>query len=100
MVQLINGFLCVVVWLCTIENQSLKQRKKAFETRKNLHHNIYLRPFYGTLKAVIIVYNQLLFSFFFYEDDEIISWFPSVKQSTLKRIKRNISGILSSLTFK
>ena len=38
--------------------------------------------------------------FFFYEDDEIISWLPSVKQSTLKRMKRNISGILSSLTFK
>ena len=37
---------------------------------------------------------------FFYEDDEIISWLPSVKQSTLKRMKRNISGILSSLTFK
>ena len=94
MVQLINGldfvFLCVAVWLCTIENQSLKQRKKA------LHHNIYLRPFYRTLKAATIVYNQLVF--FFYEDDEIISWFP--KQSTLKRMKRNISRILSSLTFK
>ena len=37
---------------------------------------------------------------FFYEDDEIISWHPSVKQSTLKRMKRDISGILSSLTFK
>ena len=76
MVQLINGldfvFLCVEVWLCTIENQSLKQRKKAFEPRKKLHHNIYLRPFYRTLKAAIIVYNQLLF--FFYEDDENISY--------------------------
>ena len=101
MVQLINGldfvFLCVAVWLCTIKNQSLKQRKKAFEPRKKLHHNIYLRPFYRTLKAAIIVYNQLLF---FYEDDEIISWLPSVRQSTLKRMKRKISGILSSLTFK
>ena len=40
--------------------------------------------------------------FFFNEDDEIISWLPGVKQSTvtLKRVKRNISGILSSLTFK
>ena len=37
---------------------------------------------------------------FYYEDEEIISWLPSVKQSTLKRMKRNISGILSSLTFK
>ena len=36
----------------------------------------------------------------FYEDDEIISWLPSVRHSTLKRMKRNISGILSSLTFK
>ena len=109
MVQLINGldfvFLCVAVWLCTIENQSLKQRKKAFEPRKKLHHNIYLRPFYRTLKAAKIVYNQLqlFFSFFFFfwdEDDEIISWLPSVTQSTLKRMKRNIPGILSSLTFK
>ena len=67
MVQLINGldfvFLSVAVWLCTIENQSLKQRKKAFEPRKKLQHNIYLRPFYRTLKAAIIVYNQLLFLF-------------------------------------
>ena len=72
MVQLINGldfvFLCVAVWLCTIENQSLKQRKKAFEPRKKLHHNICLWPFNRTLKAAIIEYNQLLF--FFYEDDE------------------------------
>ena len=102
-VQLINGldfvFLCVAVWLCAIENQSLKKKKKAFEPRKNLHHNIYLQPFYWTLKAAIIVYNQLRF-FFCYEDDEIISWIPSVKQSTLKRMKRNILGILSSLTFK
>ena len=37
---------------------------------------------------------------FYYEDEEIISWLPSVKQSILKRMKRNISGILSSLTFK
>ena len=66
---------------------------------KKLHHNIYLGPFYRTLNAAIIVSNQLLF-FFFNEDDEIISWLPSVKQSTLKRMKRNISGILSSLTFK
>ena len=84
MVQLINGldfvFLCVAVWLCTIENQSLKQRKKAFEPRKKLHHNIYFRSFYRTLKAAIIVYNQLRF-FFFFEDDEIISWLPSVKAS-------------------
>ena len=83
MVQLINGldfvFLCVAVCLCTIENQSLKQRKKAFEPRKKLHQNIYLRPFYRTLKAAIIVYNQL--RFFFFEDDEIISWLPSVKAS-------------------
>ena len=104
MVQLINGldfvFLCVAVWLCTIENQSLKQRKKAFEPRKKLHHNIYLQPFYRSLKVAIIVYNQLLFFFSFNEDDEIISWIPSVKQSTLKPMKRNISGILSSLTFK
>ena len=108
MVQLINGldfvFLCVAVWLCTIENQSLKQRKKVFEPREKMHHNIYLQPFYRTLKAVIIVYNdQLLFFFFFsYEDDEIISWHPSLKTKyiNLKRMKRNISGILSSLTFK
>ena len=103
MVQLINGldfvFLSAAVWLCTIENQSLKHRKKAFEPREKLHHNIYLRPFYRTLKAAIIVYNQLQLVFF-YEDDEIISWLPSVKQSTLKLMKRNISGILSSLTFK
>ena len=76
MVQLINGldfvFLCVAVWLCTIENQSLKQRKKAFEPRKKLHHNIFLRPFSRTLKAATIVYNQLVF-FFLFEDDEIIS---------------------------
>ena len=104
MVQLINGldfvFLSAAVWLCTIENQSLKQRKIAFEPRKKMHHNIkfYLRPFYRTLKAAIIVYNQLLF--FFYEDDEIISWLQSVKQSTLKRMQRNNLGILSSLTFK
>ena len=38
--------------------------------------------------------------FFSYEDDEIISWIPSVKQITLKRMKRNILGILYSLTFK
>ena len=54
MVQLINGldfvFLCVAVWLCTIENQSLKHKKKAFKPRKKLHHNIYLRPFYRTYK--------------------------------------------------
>ena len=37
---------------------------------------------------------------FYYEDEEIISWLPSVKQSTLKRMKRNISGILSSLMFE
>ena len=47
MVQLINGldfvFVCVAVWLCTIENQrGLKQRKIAFEQRKKLHHSIYL----------------------------------------------------------
>ena len=90
---------CVAVWLCTIENQSLKQRKKAFEARKKLYHNVYLRPLYRNLKAVIIVYNQLLF-FFLCEDDEIISWLPSVKRSTLKRMKRNNLGILSSLTFK
>ena len=44
--------------------------------------------------------NSIQYYCFFYEDDEIISWLPSVKQSTLKRMKRNISGILSSLTFK
>ena len=91
---------CVAVWLCTIENQSLKQRIKAFEPRKKLYHNIYLRPLYRNLKAVIIVYNQLLFFFFFNEDDENISWLPSVKRSTLKPMKRNNLGILSSLTFK
>ena len=64
-----------------------------------MHHCIYLQPFYRTLTAVIIVYNDQLL-FFFYEDDEIISWLPSGKQSTLKRMKRDISGILSSLTFK
>ena len=103
MVQLINGldfvFLCVAVWLCAIENQSLKQRKKAFEPWKKLLHNIYLRPLYRTLNAAIIVSNQLLF-FFFNEDDEIISWLPSVKQNTLRRMNWNIPGILSSLTFK
>ena len=38
--------------------------------------------------------------FFFNEDDENISWLPSVKQSTLKRMQRNNLGISSSLTFK
>ena len=52
------------------------------------------------IKAPILVYNQLLTVFFFYEDDEIISWLPSVKKNTLKRMKRNNLGILSSLTFK
>ena len=65
-----------------------------------MHHNIYLQPFYRTLKAVIIVYNDQLLFFFFYEDDEIISWLPSIKQSTLKRMKSDIWGNLSSLTFK
>ena len=64
-----------------------------------MHHNIYLQPFYRTLKAVMIVYNDQLL-FFFYEDDEIISWLPSIKQSTSKRMKRDNWGILSSLTFK
>ena len=89
MVQLINGldfvFLCVAVWLCTIENQSLKHKKKAFKPRKKLH-SVSIEP----IKAAIVAYNQLLFFVFvfvfvlFYEDDEIISWLPSVKQSTLK----------------
>ena len=107
MVQLINGldfvFLCVAVWLCEIENQSLKQRKTAFEPRKKLHHDIYLQPFCRILKVPTIVYNQLdsvFFLFFFYEDDEIISRLASVKQSTLKRMQRNNLGISSSLTFK
>ena len=120
-VQLINGldfvFLSAAVWLCTIENHSLKQRKKSIWTKKKLHHNIYLQPFYWTLKAARIVYNIIFFffkllffclfvfvcfccCFFCYEDDEIISWIPSVKQRPLKRMKRNILGILSSLTFK
>ena len=39
----------------------LKTKEKAFQPRKKLHQNIYLRPFYRTLKAAIIVYNRLLF---------------------------------------
>ena len=83
MVQLINGldfvFLCVAVWLCTIENQSLKQRKSAFEPRKKLHHNIYLQPtIFFQLYIYIYIY---IYIYFFYEVDEIISWLPSVKQS-------------------
>ena len=62
-----EGFRFCFPWCCgivtTIENQSLKQRKKAFEPGKKLHHNIYLRPFNRTLKAAIIVDNQPLFFF-------------------------------------
>ena len=78
-VQLINGldfvFLCVAVWLCTIENQSLKQRKKHLNQGKNFHHNIYLRPFYRTLKAAKTVIQYTInhcFVFLFYEDHKIV----------------------------
>ena len=103
MVQLINGldfvFLCVAVWFCTIENQSLKQRKKAFEPRKIAPQHLFtafLSNFKGRKNSI----QSTTVCFVFYEDDEILSWLPSVKQSTLKRMERNISGILSSLTFK
>lgn len=76
MVQLINGldfvFLCVGVWLCTIENQSLKERKITFEPREKIaaQHlfTAFLLNFKGrnnSIKSTTV--------FFFYEDDEIIS---------------------------
>ena len=77
----------------------LKTKEQNIWTKEKIApQHLFTALIYRTLKAAIIVYNQLLF--FFYEDDEIISWLPSVKQSTLKGMKRDISGILSSLTFK
>ena len=114
MVQLINGldfvFLSAAVWLCTIENQSLKQRKKAFEPRKKIApQHLFIYGLLSNFKSrdnsiqsatVFLLLLLLLFYYsFFYEDKEIMSWLPTV-QTKSKRMKRNISGILSSLTFK
>ena len=111
MVQLINGldfvFLCVAVWLCAIENQSLKQRKKAFEPRKKIAPQHLFTAFLSNFKSrdnsiqstTVYYYYYFFIIIFFYEDKEIISWLSIVKTKS-KRMKRNISGILSSLTFK
>ena len=110
MVELINGldfvFLCVAVLLCTIENQSLKQRKKAFEPRKKIAPQHLFTTFlsnfkgrYNSIQSTTVFIIIILLFFFFYEDKEIISWLPVVKTKS-KRMKRNMSGILSSLTFK
>ena len=112
MVQLINGldfvFLCVAVWLCAIEYQSLKQRKKEFEPKKKIAPQHLFTAFLSNFKSrdnsiqsatVFYYYYYFITIIFFYEDKEIISWLPIVKTKS-KRMKRNISGILSSLTFK
>ena len=80
MVQLINGldfvFLCVAVWLCTIENQSLKQRKKAFEPMKKIAPQHLFTAFLSNLKGrnSSIQSTSVLFIlfYFFSADDEVI----------------------------
>ena len=78
MVQLINGldfvFLCVAVWLCTIEIQSLKQRTKEKIAPQRLF-TAFLSNFKGRKNSI----QSTTVCFVFYEDDEIISWFSKTK---------------------
>ena len=77
-----------------------KTKEKSIWTKEKLAPQHLFATFLLNFKGRNNSIQSTTFFFFCYEDDEIISWIPSVKQSTLKRMKRNILGILSSLTFK
>ena len=87
--------------ICTIEHQSLKQRNYHLNQGKYCTTtSIY--SLFIELKAAIIVYNQLLFFFFFFMEmtKSLVGFQVLNKVRTLNRMKRNISGFLSPLTFK
>ena len=82
--------------MCDWESE-FKTKEKSIWTKEKIAPQHLFTAFLSNFKG----HNNSIQStsvFFLFEDDEIISWFS--KQSTLKRMKRNISGILSSLTFK
>ena len=75
MVQLITGldfvFLCVAVWLCTIENQSLKQRKKHFNQGKIAPQHLFtafLSNFKGRNNSIQST------TVFFYEAESLVGF--------------------------
>ena len=77
-----------------------KTKEKSIWTKEKIAPQHLFTAFLSNFKGRKNSIQSTTVCFVFYEDDEIISWPPSVKQSTLKRMKRNISGILSSLTFE
>ena len=77
-----------------------KTKEKSIWTKEKIALQHLFTAFLSNFKGRKNSIQSTTVCFVFYEDDEILSWLPSVKQSTLKRMERNISGILSSLTFK